>query len=332
MGAARQEKDMIVLLGASGFIGRAFAGELRRRGHCFIPLTRRAFDYTRFNFLFDYLRATKPVFLVNAASYEGSAEARPSARERERMMAANAILPQMIARACLMTKTPWGHVSSGSVYCGAKVSSRGKTQIVRHLGRADLLRLFTAYPERFEGFNELDEPNFSFRQPPCSFFSGAKALAEEAIRDFSQCYLWRLRLPFNGRPEPCNWLWRMARQDQLADTINSFSHLEDCVKACLDLWERRAAFGLYNVTNPGAITMGRIAAEMQHSLHARPRVRHGGPAEAEGAPQSNCILDSSKLLRAGVKLRPVAEALAEGLDGLRLALRAPKTQDPPPAD
>jgi len=141
---------MIVLLGASGFIGRAFAGELRRRGHCFIPLTRRAFDYTRFNFLFDYLRATKPVFLVNAASYEGSAEARPSARERERMMAANAILPQMIARACLMTKTPWGHVSSGSVYCGAKVSSRGKTQIVRHLGRADLLRLFTAYPERFE--------------------------------------------------------------------------------------------------------------------------------------------------------------------------------------
>jgi dTDP-4-dehydrorhamnose reductase len=323
---------MIVLLGASGFIGRAFAGELRRRGHCFIPLSRRAFDYTRFNFLFDYLRAMKPLFLVNAAGYEGSPDARPTARERERMMAANAILPQMIARACLMTKTPWGHVSSGSVYCGANVLSRGKPRLERQLGQAALLRLFAAHPERFQGFTELDEPNFSFRRPPCSFYSGSKALAEEAIRDFTQCYIWRLRLPFNDRPEPCNWLWRLHRQEQLADNINSFSHLDDCVKACLDLWERRAPFGLYNVTNPGALTWGRIATEMQRSLRARPRLLPGGPAETDRAPQSNCILDSGKLLRAGVKLRPVAEALAEGLDRLRPAARAPKTPDPLPPD
>ena len=55
--------DMILLLGASGYIGRAFASELRRRGHSFIPLTRRAFDYTRFDFLFDYLRTMRPVLL-----------------------------------------------------------------------------------------------------------------------------------------------------------------------------------------------------------------------------------------------------------------------------
>jgi nucleoside-diphosphate-sugar epimerase len=33
---------MILLLGASGYIGRAFANELRRRGDRFIPLTRKA--------------------------------------------------------------------------------------------------------------------------------------------------------------------------------------------------------------------------------------------------------------------------------------------------
>ena len=65
---------MILLLGASGYIGRAFASELRRRGHSFIPLTRRAFDYSRFDFLFDYLRTMKPVFLINAASYSGAAD------------------------------------------------------------------------------------------------------------------------------------------------------------------------------------------------------------------------------------------------------------------
>ena len=60
---------MILLLGASGYIGRTFASELRRRGHSFIPLTRQAFDYYRFDFLFDYLRTMKPVFLINAASF-----------------------------------------------------------------------------------------------------------------------------------------------------------------------------------------------------------------------------------------------------------------------
>ena len=64
---------MILLLGASGYYGRAFASELRRRGQSFIPLTRKTFDYTRFDFLFDYLRRTKPVFLINAANYVGNA-------------------------------------------------------------------------------------------------------------------------------------------------------------------------------------------------------------------------------------------------------------------
>ena len=39
---------MILLLGATGYVGQAFASELRRRGHSFIPLTRKAIDYTRF--------------------------------------------------------------------------------------------------------------------------------------------------------------------------------------------------------------------------------------------------------------------------------------------
>src|SRR5208283_3409136 len=174
---------MILLLGASGFIGRAFASELRRRGHSFIPLTRRAFDYTRFDFLFDYLRTMRPAFVVNAACYTGTGARRVTEAEREKMMAANAILPQMIARVCLMTKTPWGHLSSGSIYNGAKVTEEGQTRVERDLGRPGVRERFEKQPQLFSGFNELDEPNFSFRHPPSSFLSGTKALAEEAIRD-----------------------------------------------------------------------------------------------------------------------------------------------------
>jgi dTDP-4-dehydrorhamnose reductase len=162
---------MILLLGASGYIGRTFASELRRRGRCFIPLTRSAFDYTRFDFLFDYLRTMRPVFLINAASYEGASGGHVTDVERERMMAANAILPQMIARVCLMTKTPWGHVSSGSIYDGAKIVASGEPEVRRFSGDDRAAQLYTTQPELFHGFTELDEPNFSFRTPSCNFYS-----------------------------------------------------------------------------------------------------------------------------------------------------------------
>ena len=50
---------MILLLGASGYIGEAFAQELRRRNDDFVPLSRREVDYTRFDRLLEYLRAKK---------------------------------------------------------------------------------------------------------------------------------------------------------------------------------------------------------------------------------------------------------------------------------
>jgi dTDP-4-dehydrorhamnose reductase len=312
--------DMILLLGASGYIGRAFASELRRRGHSFIPLTRRAFDYTRFDFLFDYLRTMRPVFLINAAGYGGSFSGSSAEGEREKMMAANAILPQMIARVCLMTKTPWGHVSSGSIYSGAKVQKNHNFATELELGSAEFLDLFQAHPDRFRGFTELDEPNFSFHASPCNFFSGTKALAEEAIRDLGQSYIWRLRLPFNERDEPCNWLCRMQIEPDIFDNINSLSHLEDCVKACLDIWEMRAPFGIYNVTNPGAMTTRRMSEELQRTLKLQTRtVTLGG--QPLKVPQSNCILDPAKLLKTGVKLRPITEAFEDCLDRLRLASR-----------
>jgi dTDP-4-dehydrorhamnose reductase len=319
---------MILLLGASGYMGRAFAVELRRRGHSFIPLTRKAFDYTRFDFLFDYLRTMKPVFVINAAGFAGRPDEDGFDVARERAMLANALLPQMVARACLMTKTPLGHVSSGSIYTGAKVTEGGQTRIERNLNRPQTRELYEAHPDRFRGFNELDEPNFSFRCPPCSFYSGTKALAEEAIRDIGQCYIWRPRHPFNDRDEDCNYLSQLQRETTLEDSINSLSHLEDCVRACLDLWEMRAPFGIYNVTNPGAVTTRQIVETMQRGLKLQRRFEFWkGDSELPPSgwpPRSNCILDVSKLLAAGVKFRSITEALEEAVNRGRIGLRAPQ--------
>ena len=320
---------MILLLGATGYIGRAFASELRRRGHSFIPLTRRAFDYSRFDFLFDYIRTMKPVFLINAANYPGTAQRSAENGEREKMMAVNTILPQMIARICSMTKTPWGHVSSGEIYSGAKVLQGGSLRTETDLSRSDLRRLFESDQARFRGYTELDEPNFSFQNLPSNFYSGTKALAEEAIRGIGQSYIWRARQPFNEQSEPCNLLHRLQQLSTVYDHINSISHLEDFVKAALDLWEIRAAFGIYNITNPGAISTIQLMEGLQRVLKPLLRFKIGPPEEDPGRPgstmpQSNCILDVAKLVKTGVRIRPIGEAVKDSLDRLRLASRPGK--------
>jgi dTDP-4-dehydrorhamnose reductase len=309
---------MVLLLGATGYLGQAFAAELRKRELQFTPLTRKALDYTRLDVLFNYVRATKPAFVINAAGYTGRPNIDACETARAEAVQANTLLPQTVARACYLTKTPWGHVSSGCIYSGAVIERNGSRQIERNLNRPEIRRLFDTQPERFGGFVESDEPNFTFRSPPCSFYSGTKALAEEALRWFDQGYLWRPRLIFDEFDHPRNLLSRIQRYPRVHDTVNSLSHRGDFVCACLDLWERGAPFGTYNVVNPGAVT-GRQLVEM-----IRNTIRPDRPFEfwnsdeefyrfAAMAPRSNCLLDCAKLLSPGVRMRPVGEALEDSL-------------------
>lgn len=310
---------MVLLLGASGYIGRSFGRELRRRGCCFVPLSREAFDYTCFEFLFDYVRKMKPEFLINAAGYAGWLSEDACEVAHEEALWANTILPQTIGRVCMMTNTPWGHVSSGSVFIGAKVAENGRLRIERDLGDPGLRDLYQRDATRFYGFSELDEPNHSFRHAPCSFYSGTKALAEEAVKELGQNYIWRPRLPFNEEDEPCNWLSELQRCPRVCDRLNSVSHLDDAVRACLDLWERRAPYGAYNVANPGAVSTRQVVESIQRVLKlAHPLDWLDDDVEAgsgEGpAGRHGCLLDISKLQAAGVKMRPAAQAIEDALE------------------
>jgi UDP-glucose 4,6-dehydratase len=310
---------MILLLGATGYIGQAFADELRRRGQLFVPLTRKALDYTNFDFLFDYIRKIKPEFLINAAGYTGRPNVDGCETARRDAVQANTLFPQMVARVCFMTNTPWGHVSSGCIYSGAKVVHDGRVRVEKDLARPRLRRLFDEHPERFRGFTETDEPNFSFRSPPCSFYSGTKALAEEVIAKTGNSYLWRLRIPFDEFDHPRNFLTKLQRYSKVYDNVNSLSHRGDFVRACLDLWERRAPFGTYNITNSGAVAT-RLVVQLIDKILKPSRSfcfwknDREFYALAAKAPRSNCILDVSKLLTTGVRMRQVTDALQDALE------------------
>jgi UDP-glucose 4,6-dehydratase len=306
---------MILLLGSTGYLGQAFSTELRRRGHGFIPLTRKAINYSDFNLLFDYVRKIKPRFIINAAGYRGRPNVDACEEAREETLFANTLLPQTVARVCAMTNTPWGHVSSGCIYRGAKMILSGKIQNVEG---EKLLQLYAESPEKICGYTEWDEPNFAFRHAPCNFYSGTKALAEEVIRGLGDAYIWRPGMPFNERSEPRNLLWRLQHYPRVFDGVNSISHLDDFVRACLELWEKKAPFGIYNITNPGAVATRQVVDMIQRILKPERHFEYwnnDGEFYESGAKalRSNCVLDVSKLLATGVRIRPVEKALEDSL-------------------
>jgi len=309
---------MILLLGASGYIGEAFARELERRKWPFEKLSRQRTDYTRFDVLYKLLKDRRPDFVVNTAGYTGKPNVDACEIAKADTLQGNTLLAQTIAQACAAAGVPWGHVSSGCIYSGAKVEISGKIRTEKDLTRPELKVLITDKPAAIHGFTEHDTPNFTFRDLPCSFYSGTKALGEEAIFGLGQSYIWRLRIPFDEFDGARNYLSKVQRYPKVYDNVNSISHRADYARACLDLWEKKAAFGLYNVTNPGWVTTRAVIELIEKILKPARKFEFWESDEefykvAAKTPRSNCVMDVTKLQNAGVTIRPVLEALEDSL-------------------
>lgn len=283
---------MIYLLGSSGYVGQAYQACLARKGVAFRRVVRRELDYSDPARLLAALRADRVSFLINAAGYTGKPNVDACELHKDDCLFGNAVLPGRIAEACAAAGVPWGHVSSGCIYTGARPDG--------------------------SGFTESDAPNFTFRQNNCSFYSGTKALGEEALAGVPAVYVWRLRIPFDHRDGPRNYLSKLMRYERLLDAANSISQLQEFVEATVACWEKRVPFGTYNVTNPGRITTREIVDLIVESGACRKAYSFFTDetefmAKAARAPRSNCVMSSAKLASVGITLTPVREAVRSAL-------------------
>jgi dTDP-4-dehydrorhamnose reductase len=309
---------MIVVLGATGYVGQAFVRALEMSKRPFLPLSRATCDYSNFRTLVHFLETTRPEFLINAAGFTGKPNVDACEHAWSETLTGNTLLPLTISQACAATGTPWGHVSSGCIYQGAFVRHDTEWRIETDLNSPAIRQQIASAPDTIRGFRETDPPNFCFRNLPCSFYSGTKALAEEALANDPQAYVWRLRIPFHAGDHPRNYLTKLLCYSKVYDAVNSLSHLDDFVTACLALWERKSPFGIYNVTNPGFVTTRQVIELFQQRFPDRSFQFWESDEEfyrsAAKTLRSNCVLDSTKLLSTGVSLRGIEEALTETLE------------------
>lgn len=313
----------VLLLGANGYVGSQFLQELRARGHEVVAPRSRELDLTRFDAVLQALRDMKPAFVLNSAGYTGKPNVDACELDKAGTLLGNVTLPQTVAQASAALGIPWGHVSSGCIYAGAWVrQDDGSLLQVKNLIRPDIRHLAVQHPDRLIGFTEEDTPNFSFRDGPCSFYSGSKALGEEAIRNCGNGYVWRLRIPFDNIASPRNYLSKIQLYSKVYDNFNSISHRGDFVRACVESWEREIPFGTYNVTNPGVVSTHEVVGLMQKHLAPDRQFEFWANDEefyrvAAKTPRSNCVLDASKLLRTGIQLPHVLDALTQSLSNWR---------------
>ena len=283
---------MILLLGGNGYVGSAIQKNLTGRGLPFTVASRASSDYSSLPVLVKMLRELRPEFLINAAGYTGKPNVDACEIHRTECLDGNAVLPGVIREACEQTQTPWGHVSSGCIFTGAKADG--------------------------SGFTESDAPNFSFRQDNCSFYSGCKALGEEVLSGAENCFIWRLRIPFNNINSARNYISKMMRYDRLLMATNSLSQLDEFADACVASWTQRVPFGTYNLTNPGSVTTRDVVRLIQkHGLSNRDFQFFESDDQfmklAAKTPRSNCVLDSTKAIAAGLPLSPIEDALESAM-------------------
>lgn len=283
---------MIYLLGGSGYVGSAYQAFFRQNGICYRNFKRTEVDYGDVETLTAALRAEKPSFLINAAGYTGKPNVDACELHRAECLEGNAVLPGKIAEACAAAGVPWGHVSSGCIYTGTRSDG--------------------------SGFAETDSPNFTFRQNHCSFYSGAKALGEEVLGEAPDVYIWRLRIPFDHREGPRNYLTKVISYKRLLDATNSISQLQEFVAATFACWEKRVPFGIYNVTNPGQVTTRQVVEHILASgICKKDFSFFNSESEfmeiAAKAPRSNCVMSSAKLASVGITMTEVNEAILRDL-------------------
>jgi dTDP-4-dehydrorhamnose reductase len=289
---------MILLIGGTGYVGHKFQEVLSDRELEFRNLSRKDFDYYDFNKLSQLLTWNPPKVVINAGGFTGKPNVDQCEVEKSGTITGNVLLPQIIAQACDMNDIPLVHVSSGCIYSGDKGEDASGDKI---------------------GFTEKDEPNFSFDKPPCSFYSGTKALGESVLSKFEKVYTCRLRIPFDEFDSNRNYLSKIQRYDKVYNAVNSISHRKEFVDACIDVALKECDYGIYNVTNGGYVTTKQVVELMKEKFELEKEFEYWEDdsefySKGATAARSNCVMDNTKLLNTGINMRHCMDAVGESFD------------------
>lgn len=290
---------MILLLGSTGYVGKAFQKHFHNNSIPFITATVRApLDYED---LRNVIIQNGVDIIINCAGYVGKPNVDSCEHPESHIEAlhGNALLPNQIAKLCSDLGVKFKHISSGCIYTDPSCDRAARPS-----------RLFT----------ETDEPNFCYNSNRYSKYSATKALGEQLLAASNCDYtIYRLRIPFNGEINPRNYISKILKYPILLNATNSITHLDEFVNIVVNA---PTTSKCYNVTQPGWITTQQVVDMLKKRDLITNKLWFRDIETFESnqlAPRSNCVLDTSRILHDikgmhHLKLTPVISAMEQSID------------------
>jgi len=166
-------------------------------------------------------------WVINCAGVTGSPNVDACEKDKSGTIHGNAIFPILLHQACEKKFTKMAHFSSGCIYQGEITDVEA-------------------------------DPNYFG-----SIYSVSKGVSDVYLRD--KALVFRIRMPFTGKNEPKNYLFKVLNYAKNAKLIdageNSLTDLDEAVSVACDLVETNA-FGPYNLVNQGSVNMHELAELM----------------------------------------------------------------------
>jgi dTDP-4-dehydrorhamnose reductase len=164
-------------------------------------------------------------WVVNCAGVTGTPNVDACELDKQNTVYGNAIYPGLLYAAAEENGVRMSHFSSGCIYTG--------------------------------DIQTVDAPPNFFG----STYSVAKGVSDVYLGDKAQVY--RIRMPFTGKVEPKNYLYKVynyAKNAKLIDAgQNSLTDLDEAVNVACDLMLDEAPDGHYNLVNRGSVNMHELA-------------------------------------------------------------------------
>lgn len=282
---------MILLLGATGYVGKAFEKYFKSNDINFLTCSIRFPLNT--NELRKVCLRNKVSAIYNCAAYVGKPNVDACELNKDAALMANAFLPQQLRKFCNDYAISLLHVSSGCIFTDDACDQ--------------------AHAPTRE-FTEKDKPNFCFDSSKYSWYSGTKALGEQLIEKDYNVTIVRLRIPFDGENDERNYISKIIKYPILLNATNSFSQLNEFVAAAHNL---QHAVGIYNLTQPGYLTTKQVVEMLAKRNLVSNKLYFKNIEDFEktvATPRSNCVLDSSFAIREGINLTPIEDAMQLAID------------------
>lgn len=282
---------MILLLGATGYVGKAFEKYFKSNDIDFLSYSIRF--PLNVNDIRNVCLRNKISAIYNCAAYVGKPNVDACELNKDAALMANAFLPQQLRKFCNDYAINLVHVSSGCIFTDDACDQ-------------------AQAPTR--EYIETDEPNFCFDSSKYSWYSGTKALGEHLIKDDYNVTIVRLRIPFDDENSDRNYITKIIKYPILLNATNSFSQLNEFVAATHNL---QHASGIFNLTQPGYLNTKQVVEMLiKHNLTTNKLYFKNIDdfKKTVATPRSNCVLDSSRAIRNGITLTPIADAMQLAID------------------